>query len=79
MSLDRAKFLITYCQEYLPFELMENRPQTQETQDMDEAAYHFIAKASQPGALDEFEPFLKGLYKVLIGYAKRRLPADYKI
>ena len=76
---DCMRFLISYCQDYLPFELMENRPDTSETQEMDRTAHQFIIKASQSKSLEELEPFLQGLYKVLIGYTKRRLPPTFEV
>ena len=76
---DALRFLITYCQDFLPFELMDKRPETSKTKEMDQTAHRFILKASAPDALDVLEPFLQGLYRVLISYAKRRLPPNFEV
>ncbi len=76
---EALRFLITYCQEFLPYELMDTRPDTAETMDMDQTAHKLIIKAQKPDALEELEPFMQGLYNVLLGYAKRRLPPSFEV
>ncbi|MGB0670751.1 MAG: cyclic nucleotide-binding domain-containing protein [Rhodospirillales bacterium] len=74
---DALRFLILYCQDFLPFELMDARPQDDETERRDGIAYWLIHYANRPGELDGLDTFLSGLYKVLIGYAERRLPPGF--
>lgn len=71
---DAMRFLIIYCQEFLPYELMENRPDTEETQHMDSMARGLVKATLKPGELDDLDGFMRGLYQVLISYAERRLP-----
>ena len=71
-------FFIVYCQEFLPYELMEERPENDETQHRDEIAFNLIRESNHPGALAGLDTFMTGLYKVLIGYTKRRLPPNFK-
>jgi CRP-like cAMP-binding protein len=75
---DALRFLIIYCQEFMPYELMENRPEGAETDQMDRNAFYLIRDAKKANELDSLDAFLKGLYLVLISYAERRLPPDYK-
>lgn len=71
---DALRFLIVYCQEFIPFELMKNRPEDKETQELDGIALRLLREAKKTGAFDGLDPFLSGLYKVLIGYTERRIP-----
>ena len=71
---EAMRFLIVYCQEYLPFEMMENRPTNKITAERDAVALQLIRHFDRPGELDALDSFMAGLYRVLIGYAKRRLP-----
>jgi len=75
---DALRFLIVYCQELLPFELMDDRPDDEETRHRDKIAFFLVRDASKPGELDGLDTFLSGLYKVLIGYAERRLPPGFE-
>ena len=75
---DALRFLIVYCQEFLPFELMDERPENDETQHRDEIAFNLVRESNKPDALDGLDAFLTSLYKVLIGYTERRLPPDFK-
>lgn len=75
---DALRFLIVYCQEFLPFELMDDRPATDETRHMDDMAFYLVRDAKKPGELDDLDSFMKGLYLVLIGYAERRLPPNHQ-
>ena len=75
---DAMRFLIVYCQEFLPFELMTDRPDNDETRHMDSMAFYLIRESKKANELDDLDRFLKGLYKVLIGYAERRLPPNFK-
>lgn len=75
---DVLRFLITYCQDFLPYELMESRPKDEETRQRDEIAFYLIRDSRKPDALDGLDSFLSGLYKVLINYTERRLPPDFK-
>jgi hypothetical protein len=75
---DSLRFLIVYCQEFLPFEMMENRRDDEETRNRDSIAFYLIRDSAKPGELDGLDPFLRGLYQVLVGYAKRRLPPDFE-
>lgn len=75
---DALRFLIVYCQEFMPFELIENRPDNKETERRDTIAFCLIRDAERPGELDELDAFLAGIYRVLVGYAKRRLPPDFE-
>ena len=68
---DALRFLIKYCQEFLPFELMAERPDDAETKRKDALARLLVQKSDAPKELDGF---LTRLYQVLIGYAERRLP-----
>lgn len=74
---EALRFLIAYCQELLPFELMDERPENKEMRERDEIAFSLIRESGKPDALDGLDVFLSGLYKVLIGYAERRLPPDF--
>ncbi|MDV7338046.1 cyclic nucleotide-binding domain-containing protein [Terasakiella sp. A23] len=71
---DAVQFLILYAQELLPFELMENRPDGDKDIERDKIAYYLIKKADD---VEDLDVFLKGLYKVLINYAERRIPPDF--
>ena len=75
---DALRFLIVYCQEFLPFELMDERPENDETRHRDKIAFDLVRESNKPGALDGLDVFLTGLYEVLIGYTERRLPPDFK-
>lgn len=75
---DALRFLIVYCQEFLPFELMTDRPDDAETRKRDTIAYHLVKGSQKPGELDQLDTFLRGLYKVLIGYTERRLPPGFE-
>lgn len=75
---DALRFLIVYCQEFMPFELMENRPDDEETRCRDGIAFYLIRDSAKPGELDGLDPFLRGLCRVLIGYVKRRLPPGFE-
>jgi len=71
---DALRFLIVYCQEFLPYEMMEERPDDSDTIHKDKLAAYLVSKSKEPSILDKVDPFLKGLYDVLVGYAERRLP-----
>ncbi|MGB0684065.1 MAG: Crp/Fnr family transcriptional regulator [Magnetovibrionaceae bacterium] len=75
---DAMRFLITYCQDFLPHELMDNRPDTPEIHRRDALAYWLVEYADRPGELDGLDVFLTGLYRVLVSYAARRLPPGFK-
>lgn len=75
---DALQFLIIYCQEFLPYELMDSRPNNEETRHLDNLALQLVRKANMPGHMDNLDPFLQGLYKVLISYTERRLPPNLK-
>lgn len=75
---DALRFLIVYNQQLLPFELMDNRPDDEETAARDKIAYFLIRDAVKPGELDDLDMFMKRLYQDLIEYAKRRLPPGFK-
>jgi len=75
---DALRFLIVYCQDLLPFELMGARPDDEEMANRDKIAFYLIKDANTSSALNGLDPFLSGLYKVLIGYAERRLPPDFE-
>jgi len=80
LSVDRRdafRFLIVYCQDLLPFEMMTERPDDEDTRDRDKIAYYLVRDAERPGELDGLDPFMGGLYKLLISYAKRRLPPGF--
>lgn len=75
---DALRFLIVYCQEFLPFELMSNRPNDAETKKRDALAYYLVRDSKKPGELDRLDVFLKGLYRVLVSYTERRLPPGFE-
>jgi len=75
---DALRFLIVYCQEFLPYELMGNRPNDTETKNRDKLAYFLVRDAEKPGELDSLDTLLRGLYKVLVSYAKRRIPPGFE-
>jgi len=57
---------------------MDDRPENDETLHRDEIAFNLVRESNKPGALDGLDSFMTGLYKVLIGYTKRRLPPDFE-
>ena len=71
---DAIRFLITYCQDFLPYELMKNRPVDKEILERDRIARHLVHDSAKLGLLDGLDSFMNGLFKVLISYAERRLP-----
>lgn len=73
---DALRFLIVYCQEFMPYELMSDRPDNDETFEMDKLAVRLIGVSKKSASTEDAEDFLTGLYKVLIGYAERRVPPD---
>jgi len=77
-TCDAMRFLIVYCQEFLPYELMESRPDDSDTLHKDRLAFYLIAKSKEPAVTKHLDPFLKRLYEVLINYAKRRIPPNFK-
>ena len=76
---EAMRFLIVYCQEYLPFEMMENRPTNKITAERDALALQLIRHFDRPGEIESLDTFMAGLYRVLIGYAKRRIPPDLDV
>ena len=75
---EALRFLIVYCQELLPYELMDERPENDEMRQRDKIAFNLVRESNKPGVLDGLDPFLSALYKALIGYTERRLPPDFK-
>ncbi len=71
---DAIRFLIAYCQDFLPYELMKGRPADEETRERDRIAHHLVHDAAKLGFMDGLDSFMSGLFKVLIHYAERRLP-----
>ena len=55
---DALRFLIVYCQEFLPFELMDERPENDETLHRDEIAFNLVRESNKPGALDGLDSFM---------------------
>lgn len=56
---------------------MPNRPKNPETVKRDTIAYHLVKSSKKPGELDRLDVFLRGLYRVLVGYTERRLPPGF--
>lgn len=76
---DALKFLVQYCQKLLPYEMMAARPEDNDTKVLDKLAYFLVKDSKDSTGIQKLDPFLRGLYKVLIGYAKRRLPPSYSL
>ncbi|MBT3766172.1 MAG: cyclic nucleotide-binding domain-containing protein [Rhodospirillaceae bacterium] len=75
---EALQFLISYCQSFLPFEMMESRPDDADTRRMDSFALNLVREFNNQKGLTELDVFLNGLYKVLINYTERRLPPNLK-
>lgn len=76
-SRDALRFLIVYCQEFIPYDLIENRPDNDETRRMDRNAYYLVQGFRNQEGTAGMDPFMRGLYQVLVGYAERRLPPNF--
>lgn len=74
---DALRFMIVYCQEFLPFELMGDRPEDKETEDRDKIAYYLVQEARQSDSFEDLDVFLSGLYRILISYTARRVPPGF--
>ena len=67
-------FLITYCQDFLPFELEKNRPQDEDTAKRDLTARKMVNSGTRSATFSGLDAFLGGIFRCLLNYAKRRLP-----
>ena len=67
-------FLITYCQDFLPFELEKNRPQDEETAIRDGTARQMVSAGTRGATFKNLDAFVAGIFKCLLNYAERRLP-----
>ena len=72
------RFLISYSQDLMPHELMPDRPDDTETRHRDAVAYDLVENARSTNRFEGLDPFMTGLYRLLIGYAERRLPPNFK-
>lgn len=67
-------FLISYCQDLLPYDLHEDRPNTRADHDRDDEAANLLRPHSIVELSKGLDNFMTCIFKGIVGYAKRRLP-----
>ncbi|MGB0695071.1 MAG: cyclic nucleotide-binding domain-containing protein [Rhodospirillaceae bacterium] len=71
---DAIRFLIAYCQDYLPLDMTGPRPYDEITQERDKMARELLRHYTRPGVFRGMEVFMASFFKAIIGYVKRRVP-----
>ena len=75
---DIIQVLTRYCQDFLPFELMEARPSDADTKIRDHDIFKIVSTYQDQFKSDGMDKMMFGIVKVLIGYAKKRLPPELR-